>query len=295
MSRCVPVLCLALLAGAVHGQLNGFELSRASIAREEIVPGGPPRDGIPALLKPRFVPAGRATFLADNDLVIGVVRGDQARAYPIRILNWHEVVNDSLKGRDILVTYCPLTGSAMVFERPGRAFGVSGLLYRSNLLMYDHQSESLWSQLAMKAVAGSAAGRRLVWLPSRQTTWRAWRRQHPGTWVLSTDTGYDRDYTKNPYADYEQDERVLFPVPMFNRALPAKARVAGLFIEGRPVAFPVDWLPEEWTDGARRLRRDATAPSVIATREDGEEVPVVTAFWFAWQAFYPETKLQEIP
>jgi len=289
----IRFLSPVLPARTACGKPHGFDLSPALVASEEILSGGPSRDGIPALLKPRFVPAHRVTSLAHNDPVIGVVRGDQARACPVRILNGREVVNDTLGGRDIAVTYRSLRAGAMVPGRPGHTFGVSGLVYRGNLLRCEHQSGSSCSQLAMKAVTGRAAGARLAWLPPLQTTWRVWRRRHPGTRLLSPDTGSNKEDEHDPCAECQRDERMVLPVPMFNRALSPKARMAGLLLRGRPAAFPLDRLPEEWTDGTLRLCRDAAASSVTATRVDGEPVPVVVAFWFARQAFHPETTLHE--
>ena len=157
--------------------LNGFDLSNASIPRDDIFRGGPPRDGIPSIDDPRFVASSSVDYLDDGDIVIGFAQGGTARAYPTRILVWHEIVNDEVDGEPIAVTYCPLCGTAMVFRRSvggrQRTFGVSGLLYQSDVLMYDRESESLWSQLAMRAVAGPAEGTELEWLPSEHMTWKA--------------------------------------------------------------------------------------------------------------------------
>jgi hypothetical protein len=284
-----------LLAGLIptlaSGQFNGFDVSNATVPRTEIRSGGPPRDGIPALLKPKFVKAGEATFLRDEDIVMGFARGGEARAYPIRILNWHELVNDTVGGQKIVVSYCPLCGTGMVFDRGDRTFGVSGLLYQSDVLMYDHQTESLWSQLKMEAIAGSSVGQKLKWLPSAQMTWKAWREKHPGTLVLSTDTGHRRDYDRDPYAGYERDERTIFPVPAHNKSLPNKELVAGILVDGQPRAYPLSRLPAELTDGSLRIRYDAAPRSVTVTDADGKELPVVIAYWFAWQAFYPHTEV----
>lgn len=291
MTNSAPLIAilLAALAPATFAQFNGFDVSNATVPRAEIRSGGPPRDGIPALLKPKFVKAGEATFLRDDDIVLGFAHGNEARAYPIRILNWHELVNDTVAGQNILVSYCPLCGTGMVFDRGERTFGVSGLLYQSDVLMYDHQTESLWSQLKLEAIAGKAVGQKLKWLPSHQMTWRAWREKFPGTLALSTETGHRRDYDRDPYAGYERDERTIFPVPTHNRSLPNKELVAGILVNGKPRAYPLSRLPAELTDGDLRIRYDAAARSVTVTDADGKELPVVVAYWFAWQAFYPAT------
>jgi len=135
----------------------------------------PPRDGIPAILNPVLIPAKDATFLRDEDRVLGIAQGKDVRAYPVKILNWHEVVNDTVAGKPVVITYCPLCGTGIGFDGliEGRTytFGVSGLLYQSDLLMYDHQTESLWSQIAMEAVTGSMAGQKLRHLFLEHTTW----------------------------------------------------------------------------------------------------------------------------
>src|SRR5206468_3246489 len=175
-------VCVAMLHVGAAVQ-NGFDLSKATVRQDEILPGGPPRDGIPAIDQPRFVKPGEASFLREDDRIVGVKVDNEKRAYPLRILAWHEIVNDQIGDRAIAVTYCPLTGTGIVFDRRvnGRklTFGVSGLLYQSNLLMYDRETESLWPQVAMKAVSGSQVGAELRWLPSEHTTWRAWREAHP--------------------------------------------------------------------------------------------------------------------
>ena len=141
---------------------NGFDLSNASIPIEKILHGGPPRDGIPALDDPKFVNANHADFIQAGDRVLGVARNGIAKAYPINILNWHEIVNDQFGDEGIAVTFCPLCGTGMAFKADIqgkiRDFGVSGLLYNSDVLLYDRDSESLWSQIAREAVSGPLLG-----------------------------------------------------------------------------------------------------------------------------------------
>lgn len=148
---------------------NGFELRRPLLPADEIVQGGPPRDGIPALDEPEFVDAGDARFLEPDDRILGISLGGSARAYPVRILNYHEIVNDRIGTEPVVITYCPLCGSGMAFasEVDGRllTFGVSGLLYNSDVLLFDRQTESLWSQLRKQAVTGPLKGLNLEMLP----------------------------------------------------------------------------------------------------------------------------------
>jgi hypothetical protein len=150
--------------------LTGFDLTRHSVPLGQILNGGPPKDGIPAILQPKLVGASDASFLMPDDRVIGVFVHGKARAYPLKILNWHEVVDDSVGGKPLAVTFCPLTQSAIVYDRDlgekPLTLGVSGKLYESNLLFYDKATESLWSQIKGQAVAGPLTGRRLEPLPS---------------------------------------------------------------------------------------------------------------------------------
>ena len=278
---------------------QAFDLSRSSVPQEEIQRGGPPKDGIPALTDPPVVAAEAATFLRPEDRVLGVALNGQARAYPIKILNWHEVVNDRLGETPISVTYCPLCLTGMVFRASHDGervtFGVSGLLYNSDVLLYDRRTESLWSQLKMEAIAGARVGDRLEWLPVQHTTWEAWTTAHPTTDVVSMDTGYRRDYERDPYTDYAQSPRVMFPVHHQDTRLPSKAWVLGVLINGEAKAYPLDRLPngevasDQLGDQELRIHYDATARSAWTTDPSGELIPSVQAYWFAWSAFYPET------
>ena len=175
------------------GGKESFDLSQHAVPLEKIVAGGPGKDGIPAITNPNFLKGADASFLREEDRVLGLGEGSKAKAYPIKILNWHEIVNDRADGKPVVITYCPLCGTGMAFQAVvhGKevSFGVSGLLYQSDLLMYDHQSESLWSQVSMKAVAGPLTGTKLTPVPLVHTTWGDWKRSHPATQVLSTETG----------------------------------------------------------------------------------------------------------
>lgn len=281
---------------------NGFELTDLRIPRDEIFSGGPPRDGIPAILEPKFVSASDATFLQDSDVVIGLASGSTVRAYPLRILVWHEIVNDEVNGEPLIITYCPLCGTAMVFKREIGSqvytFGVSGLLYNSDVLMYDHQTESLWSQLKMEAVSGPLSGQKLEWLPSTQTTWAAWRSSHPSTEVLSTDTGFRRNYAGHAYQSYELSDSTVFPVPSYRTELKQKDWVVGLLVDGVAKAYPLSLfegksktIKDEVGGEEIRLVSEANGKHISATDASGNEIPTVQVYWFAWQAFYPETLL----
>lgn len=277
--------------------INGFKLTDLRIERDAIKSGGPPRDGIPSIDAPKFVTPDKADFMQDGDIVLSFTEGKTTRAYPLRILIWHEIVNETIAGRPILVTYCPLCGTAMIFNRKVkdkvRTFGVSGMLYQSDVLMYDRQSESLWSQLKMEAVSGPLSGTALELLPSDHLTWKAWKAKHPQGEVLSTDTGNPRNYLGEAYASYFKSPDTMFPVPQTRDELPKKDWVIGVIADGKAIAFPVKTLEkkqEARQDGVT-VKYDPESRLASATGKDGKEIPTVTVFWFAWQAFHPQTGL----
>jgi len=195
---------------------SAFDFSRHSIPLDQIHSGGPPKDGIPALYDPEFFPAVRADYLKPQDRVLGISLNGEAKAYPIRILIWHELVNDHVGGHPVLVSYCPLCGTGMIFDAQLQEkrflFGVSGKLYNSDVLFYDKETESLWSQIKMEAVTGPLTGKKLRLLSAEHTTWEAWQAKYPETVVLSSQTGHHRDYALNPYSEYEATKRLMFPV-----------------------------------------------------------------------------------
>lgn len=279
---------------------NGFDLAGALVPAGEILPGGPERDGIPAIDRPRFLPASAAGDLKPEDRVLGLRLNGQARAYPIAILNWHEIVNDRFGDMPVAVTYCPLCGTGMAFRAAASGkplqLGVSGLLYNSDVLLYDRQSESLWSQIDRRAISGPHKGERLAAIPLEHTTWADWRRRQPYTLVLSRDTGETRDYDRDPYAGYEDERGLYFPVRFKAQGYHPKERVLGLEVDGRFKAYPFAELAK--TDGEVRDRLGAT-PFVVrfdaehanATAEDaqGRPIPALVGYWFAWYAFHPDT------
>ena len=221
--------CTAQVAAA--GSFNGFDVSNALIPTTEIYPGGPPRDGIPAIDKPKYVPAAQANFLADDDRILGLDRNGIQHAYPIKILNYHEIVNDRFGDDSILISYCPLCGTGMAFlatlKGKVHSFGVSGLLYNSDVLFYDRETESLWSQIKKQAVSGPMRGTGLQQIVMSHTNWNDWRRRHPNTQALSLQTGYKRDYNRSPYSGYEKTTQTYFPVSTTDRRYHSKEQVIG--------------------------------------------------------------------
>ena len=281
---------------------NGFILSSPLIPADEILHGGPPKDGIPAILTPHFIKASEASFLQDNDRILGVVIDNVARAYPIKILNWHELVNDTINNKAFVVSYCPLCGTGLVFSsvigKDNLIFGVSGLLYNSDVLFFDKQTESLWSQILGQAVSGKYKGTLLTALPTQHTNWLAWKKSHPHTEVLSLETGHNRNYERDPYAGYEKARTIYFQV---NNKAPdtyhPKEIVAGLKIGNFYKAYPFIELNKnnktsfvETIQGKEyQFYWDSANQLLQIKNEKGEAIPFIQGYWFAWFAFYPKT------
>ncbi|MDQ6986362.1 MAG: DUF3179 domain-containing protein [Mariprofundaceae bacterium] len=276
--------------------LGAFSFAPSLVPRDEILPGGPPKDGIPALTRPAIESAAQANrWLDDSDMILGIEMNKQSRAYPLRILNWHEIANDRIAGKKIVITYCPLCGSGMAFDSDDE-FAVSGLLYQSDVLLYDRKTETLWSQLMMRAVAGIRSGETLKTLPVTHTTWRAWRNLHPETTVLSRHTGYRRDYSRDPYAGYAQNPALIFPVRHQDERLHAKTWVIGVETAHAARAWKIDdirklgELNETW-NGQKIVIRYQNEAVTIRDQASGQQLNSVVLYWFAWAAFHPQTSL----
>lgn len=213
-----------------NGNLPGDNTSADwSIPVNEVLDGGPGKDGIPALVSPEFKNQNEITYLKDSDLVIGFKQGSEVRAYPHIILDWHEIVNDNLGEKSVAITYCPLTGTGIGWNRVlngiETTFGVSGLLYNTNLIPYDRATDSNWSQILNKSVNGELKDVEAELFSLVETTWGTWKSLYPNTRVMSLNTGFSRTYGVSPYGDYNtNNERFLFPVPKDGR-LPLKERV----------------------------------------------------------------------
>lgn len=259
-----------------------------TIAESEIFNGGPGKDGIPALTDPTMVPAGDpdAAYLRNDDRVIGLLFGDEVLAIPLNILWWHEIVNLNLPGHQVAVTHCPLTGSSMAFDRSavdGAELGVSGLLYRNNLIMYDRNTEeSLWPQMLRGARCGDATGQDLPMMPVVEMSWEGWRSLHPETRVVSSDTGARRDYQSYPYGNYDRvdNPQLLFPLARVDERRPPKERVLGIPTGNGGLSFPFGELASlgsaaavEWEDEV--VFWDGPGEAAMAysrTLEDGSEL-----------------------
>ncbi len=285
--------------------INGFNVDDTSVPVEHIVRAAPAKDSIPALTDPKWIDPADCAFLTDEDEVLSVTIGDETHAYPLRVLVWHEIVNDRFGDVPVAVTYSALSGSGLAFD-PGRGadgaprtFGVSGLLYNSCLLMYDHETESLWSQLRMSSVAGALNETELTPLPTRRMTWAAWKTVFPTGKVLSTDTGVEADYQGEwPYGNYAEDRATIFPFDINRNEFGTKERMIGYRGEHSERAWPLEKLKEKGqmydAIGSQTVKviYDETSGDVqIQDMSTREFLPVVSLYWFAWQAFYPDTSV----
>ncbi|MDL1943593.1 DUF3179 domain-containing protein [Chloroflexi bacterium CFX2] len=226
------------------------DFSKHSVPYSEILSGGPPKDGIPAIDEPRFISVDEANeWLRDREPVVFVQVGDEARAYPIQILMWHEIVNDTVGGEPLLVTFCPLCNTAIAFKRTFNEqvldFGTTGRLRYSNLIMYDRQTETWWQQATGDAIAGEHTGAQLEFYPASMISWADFKELYPDGRVLSRDTGHSRNYGRNPYYGYDDINQTPF---LYDGStpdqLPPMARVLTIDMNGEAVAYPYDVLSE---------------------------------------------------
>ncbi len=200
----------------------------------EVVDGGPGKDGIPSIDNPDFLPAGEINYIPDNRMVIGVHINGDIRAYPHQILDWHEIVNDEIGNKAVSIVYCPLTGTGMCWNRTldGEIteFGVSGLLFRNNLIAYDRGTDSNWSQMQLRSVNGRHIGRDIEIYQVVETTWETWKKLYPESMVHTRNTGHQRNYSAYTYgSDYSTNHnRILFPVKNQDNRLQNKERVHGI-------------------------------------------------------------------
>ncbi len=226
------------------------DFAKHSVPLSEIISGGPPRDGIPALDRLKFETTGQAaSWLKAKEPVIHLGIGDDHRAYPLQILTWHEIANDQVAGTPVTVTFCPLCNTAIAFDRrlEGRVldFGTSGNLRKSDLVMWDRQTESWWQQITGEAIVGELTGKRLMMLPASIVSWEQFQGSFPNGRVLSRDTGFARDYGRNPYVGYDRADQppFLYQGPLDGR-LPPKERVVSVSLAGQDVAYPFGVLRE---------------------------------------------------
>lgn len=291
-------LLVAPPSGAVADELNGFDVSNLAVDRALLVAGGPKRDGIRTVDEPEFSHIGEATWMARDTEVLGVVMGGEARAYPVRMLEFHQIISDEIDGVPIAVTYDPLAGTPIAYRREvdGRTlvFGVSGLLYNHNFLLFDRQTESLWSQFLGRAVSGPLVGKRLERIPVRQETAGSWLSRHVDTLILRPPFPEKVFYQLSPYATYWIQDETLFPLKATDDTYHAKELVVGIVTGGEARAYLGSILTRE--GGSVEEEISGKSVKIAYDTDTGtfrwevdEGVSLTEAYWLAWKAFHPDT------
>ncbi|MFT4567680.1 MAG: hypothetical protein ACI9FN_002647 [Saprospiraceae bacterium] len=246
------------------------------IPQNEFRDGGPGLDGIPSIDQSNFTIAREVDFLDLEELVLGIRVGNVIKAYPHSILDWHEIVNDRIGNEHIALTYCPLTGTGVGWDRmvnqTETTFGVSGLLYNSNLMPYDRATGSIWSQQLLKSVNGTLIGNRIELHSFVEMSWESWLGAYPVSEVMNRETGFDRDYNRYPYGDYRtNDNNIIFPVNATDNRLNAKDRVLGVIINENVKAYPfntenpdIELIEDEYLNQELLVVRNATRNYIVA-------------------------------
>lgn len=282
------------------------DFNGAKVAKEDLLQGCFGKDCIPSIEDPKFETAQEAdTWLDSDDRVFALEYNGVVRAYPQRIMNWHEIVNDDANGTPIAITFCPLCGSALAFERTVDGviteFGVSGKLHNSDLVMYDRYEGNLWQQITGEAIVGSAARRneKLMKVPIITVHWSQWKEEHSDTQVLSRDTGFSRNYDQYPYGTYEENDELLFGVEGLDKSLQIKTVVYGVELGEASKAYPEDVFNQtpKITDTVGgisvTLERQANGEIIVINTVTSEEIIPIRLFWFAWATFHPDTQLYQ--
>jgi hypothetical protein len=297
---------LVLVAADAPREVGGFILSNPTVDPAGIIAGGPGKDGIPVVDAPEFASVAEATWVGPTTEVLGVEIGGESHAFPVRTLEYHQVVNDEIGGVPLVVTYDPLAGTPRVYRRKlgdrTLHFGVSGLLYNDNFLLYDRETESLWSQFTGEAIAGELAGRRLTPVVVRQVTSAHWIRRAPGSVYLRQPDPEHIEYRISPYQTYWVQDKILFPVAARDSRYHPKELVAGVVVDGVARAYLGSIVTREGgsledTIGGVTLRLAYDTDTGTFTWEAPDGVRVDEAYWLAWKAFHPDTEIwhDELP
>lgn len=280
--------------------------TKHSVPLDEIIGGGPPKDGIPPIDNPKFVVTAQAdSFLKDSEPGIALDIDGVQRFYPFQILVWHEIVNDTVNGKRVLVTYCPLCLSGIVFDPIVQGerveFGTSGKLWNSNLVMYDRKTDSLWSQILGEAVVGEMTGVSLKVLPSDMMRYENFKKIYPKGHVLSKETGATRFYGQDPYGDYYTRPGTYFPVGKKDDRLGEKDFVLGIVVNNKAKAYVPEAIKkagsvEDRFEGkiiVATYEKDTDTVRLFTKKQNGEleRINPFGAFWFSWVAAHPDTEL----
>ncbi len=283
--------------------------SKRSVPFDEILSGGPPRDGIPPIDRPAFETADQIDNIADTEPVIGLIKNGEAKAYPLRILMWHEIVNDAIGGVPVAVTYCPLCNSSIVFDRRVDdrvlSFGTTGRLRKSDLVMYDRQTETWWQQFLGEGIIGEMTGIKLVTIPARLESFANFKKRAPGGKVLVPNGRYYRDYGSNPYVLYDDQNA---PYPLFQGDLPDYINPMARVVVVNEEAWSLELLREKqtvsdgnltlsWTPGQNSavnsadISKGRDVGNVVA-QIDGEDAVYDVTFAFVFNAFFPDKRIR---
>ncbi len=288
------------------------EFTKTSIDFGEIVSGGPPRDGIPSIDDPVFVEASKIDDIGDREPVIIFPLEGEPRAYPLRILIWHEIVNDVVNDRPVAVTYCPLCNSAVIFDRRSGdqllEFGTTGKLRNSDLVMYDRLTETWWQQFSGEAIVGTLTGQKLKMLPSRIVSFEVFRSEHPEGPVLVPSDGNFRDYGNNPYVSYDTAAAPFLYRGTLPEDIPAMVHVVIVQTGDRPIIVTLNKVREgNFEEDGYIVSYEGEVASALDTRsiadgraigsvrvtKDGRDIPHDVSFAFVANAFHPDVVIQD--
>ncbi|OVE81250.1 hypothetical protein BVY03_04290, partial [bacterium K02(2017)] len=281
-------------------------LNDSLIPKKEITNSGPPRDGIPVLSNPVFINSNQAKYLSDGDEILGISLNGIAKAYPVGILNLHEIVNDVIDKKPIMITFCPLCGTGSVFESKIKTlvyeYKVSGLMHNSDSLLYDKQTKSLWSQHKMNAVAGKMKNTTLKPIKSIHTTWGQWKVKHPQTRVLAKASKVLFDKDKNSYALQGQEKLSLKPYYLLDDSYPLKEWTIGLKVGDKIKLYPYSKLAKDKkksstliTDKIKNkifsLHVNLDSRRIKILDSHGKHVSAFAGYWFAVRKIYPDADI----
>ena len=323
MFRPILAICAILIAaGNAAADPDGWkaewpktDFSRHAVPFTEILSGGPPKDGIPAIDKPVFRPVAEITDLADTEPVVGLRIENTYRAYPLRILIWHEIVNDTVAGVPVAVTFCPLCNAAIVFDRrlDGQVldFGTTGKLRNSDLVMYDRQTESWWQQFLGQGIVGAMTGKMLKMLPARLESWDAFKRRAPAGQVLVPNNPGFRPYGGNPYAGYDSLPRPFLYAGEMPEGIRPLDRVVSLERKDQAWGLPLlrrkreirvqDGIVIRWSPGQNSALDSSSIAdgkdvgNIVVQRETASgpvDIPYFVDFAFAFHAFFPKAPIR---
>ena len=261
----------------------------------EVISGGPPKDGIPAISNPKFELI-TTTSIADNVQAIYVNIDDQEKVYPYNILVHHEIVNDEVGGKKIAATFCPLCGTGIVYDRKvddrTLEFGVSGFLRESNMIMYDRQTESLWQQTTGESFVGQLNTKKLELIPFQLLSIREIKDKFPNSQIMSTNTGHSRDYERNPYGSYDENDQFIFSPSMLDERYPAKELFYVVRANEKSVALKFKDMGESAQFNQNGINLTAQKDgSEITVFQNGEVLPGYYEMWFSWASWHQDDGL----